>query len=69
MRDRLGPELEQLERCGPASQSLDLARLRRLVENWPTSGWERDEVVFPYRLALMRGLSAGHFLRRASRSN
>ena len=69
VRDRLGAELEQLERCDPATRSLDLARLRRLVENWPTGGWERDEVMFPYRLALMRGLSAGHFLRRASRSN
>jgi asparagine synthase (glutamine-hydrolysing) len=62
-------ELERLAACAPAAKALDIDRMERLVENWPASGWERPEVVQPYRLALMRGISAGHFLRKASGAN
>ncbi len=40
-----------------------------MVRDWPQSGWDRRAVADPYRLALLRGLSAGHFLRRAAGSN
>ncbi len=69
VRERLGEEVDRLDAFAPAAGTLDVARLRRLVDNWPTRGWERDEIMFPYRLALLRGVSAGHFLRRASRVN
>jgi len=62
-------ELERLVACAPAAKALDIERLKRLVEQWPTSGWERDDVIQPYRLALLRGISAGHFLRKASGAN
>lgn len=62
-------ELERLEGCGPARETLDLARLRRLVADWPGAGWDKEDVVQDYRLALLRGLSVGHFLRKATRSN
>jgi asparagine synthase (glutamine-hydrolysing) len=68
-RDEIAAELERLADCAPAAQLLDIARLKRLVANWPTSGWERDGVMQPYRLALLRGISAGHFLRKASGGN
>ena len=68
-RDRVAAELDRLAACPPAAKALDLPRLHRLVENWPTGGWERDEVSVPYRLALLRGISTGHFLRRATGSN
>jgi asparagine synthase (glutamine-hydrolysing) len=48
---------------------LDLDKMTALVSNWPTSGWERDKVIRSYRLALLRGISAGHFLRKASGAN
>ena len=66
VRDRVAAEIELLGRCELAEKALDLPRLRRLVENWPTAGWERDEVVSAYRFALLRAISAGHFLRRAT---
>ena len=62
-------ELGRLEHCAAASQALDLPRLHRLAENWPAGGWERDEVIIPYRYALLRAISVGHFLRRATGSN
>ncbi|CUS44738.1 MAG: asparagine synthase-related protein [Pseudomonadota bacterium] len=62
-------ELERLEECAPAAAVLDLARMRQLVTDMPSGGWEKDAVMQSYRLALLRGLSTGHFLRKAMRSN
>ena len=69
VRQEVGLELDRLGTCQPATKALDLPRLRQLVNNWPTKGWERDEVIQPYRLALLRAISTGHFLRRATNSN
>ena len=69
VRDRVAAELDRLDACPPATKALDLPRLHRLVENWPAGGWERDEVSAPYRSALLRGISTGHFLRRATGAN
>jgi len=68
-RAGLAAELARLEACAPAGRLLDLARLRRLIEQWPPGGWETQAVRDEYRLALLRGVSAGHFLRRVSGSN
>jgi asparagine synthase (glutamine-hydrolysing) len=69
VRDRVAAELGRLDACAPARKALDLPRLHRLVETWPTGGWERDEVSVPYRLTLLRGIAIGHFLRRATGGN
>ena len=68
-RDRIADELDRLEACPAAATALDLVRLRRLTKNWPSRGWERDEVSIPYALALVRAISTGHFLRRATGAN
>ncbi|HYD24689.1 MAG TPA: asparagine synthase-related protein [Croceibacterium sp.] len=68
-RGQVDEELQRLAPCGPAARTLDVERLRRLAAEWPTAGWERPEVMYGYRLALLRGLSAGHFLRKLSGSN
>jgi asparagine synthase (glutamine-hydrolysing) len=68
-RGEIAAELDRLAACTPAAKILDIERMKRLVENWPTSGWERDDVIRPYRLALLRGIAAGHFLRKASGAN
>jgi asparagine synthase (glutamine-hydrolysing) len=68
-RDELVEELDRLDGCPAAAAALDLPRLRRLTENWPSGGWERAEVYMQYRYALLRGVAAGYFLRRATGSN
>jgi asparagine synthase (glutamine-hydrolysing) len=68
-RSHVLEEISRLEQTAPAVRALDLPRLRRLAENWPRDGWEREEIIDQYRLALLRGISVGHFLRRASGSN
>jgi asparagine synthase (glutamine-hydrolysing) len=68
-RETLGEEVDRLAPCEPAARMLDVERMRRLVAEWPESGWERPDIMGAYRLALLRGVSAGHFLRRATGSN
>jgi asparagine synthase (glutamine-hydrolysing) len=68
-RADVAAELDRLAACAPAAQALNIGRMQKLVENWPKSGWERDGVRQAYRQALLRGISAGHFLRKASGAN
>ena len=67
-RPQLLDELARLEQVPAAARALDLPRMRRLAENWPTEGWERPEIIEQYRLALLRGVSVGHFLATATRA-
>lgn len=69
VRARLVGEIDRLENCPPAARALDVARMRRLVRDWPASGWERQDITQRYRFALLRGISAGHFLRRSTGAN
>lgn len=62
-RREIAAELEQLEQCDLARRALDLARMRRLVEQWPSSGWETERVRREYNNLLERGLTVGRFLR------
>jgi len=68
-RDAVAEEVTRLKNCGAADNVLDLERMIALVEDWPKSGWSSQRVMRRYRLALMRGIAAGHFLRKASGSN
>ena len=68
-RAEIATELDRLGDCASAVRALDLPRLKRLVENWPVSGWEQMDVVAPYRYALTRGLGIGHFLLKTSGAN
>lgn len=68
-RPRLQEEIDRLHGSPAAVKAVDLARMDALVAQWPQAGWDRDEVVQRYRLALLRGVSAGHFLRRATGAN
>jgi asparagine synthase (glutamine-hydrolysing) len=68
-RDSISEELGRIAASPPAGATLDAAKMERLVRDWPTGGWEDQATVDKYRLALMRGVSAGHFVRKASGSN
>lgn len=68
-RGEIEAEVDRLAECGPAAWLLDVERLRALIRDWPGSGWSSNKTHNAYRSALLRGLSAGHFLRRATRGN
>ena len=69
VRDELQAEVARLEDHALSADAIDVARLKALLADWPEGGWETEAVIRKYRLALMRGISSGHFLRRASGSN
>ncbi|MGZ8337144.1 MAG: asparagine synthase-related protein, partial [Allosphingosinicella sp.] len=68
-RDELRLELERIREVSAADNLLDTPRMQRLLEQMPSEGWHEDRVIEQYRMTLLRGVSAGHFLRRASGSN
>jgi asparagine synthase (glutamine-hydrolysing) len=50
-------------RDSPTVESfIDLAKVDRMIADWPTSGWERAAVISEYRMELMHALSAAHFI-------
>jgi len=65
----LGAELQRIGESAEAASIVDIGRMRGFAAGLPVSDWHRPAVVWPYRLALLRGLSAGHFIRRAQGSN
>jgi asparagine synthase (glutamine-hydrolysing) len=63
----------ELTRCAAIPDirvMLDTGRMSQLLEEWPSGGnWNSDERIEKYRLALLRGTSAAHFIRRSTRAN
>jgi asparagine synthase (glutamine-hydrolysing) len=68
-RGDIAAELDRLAAIPETAGLLNIERLQAMVRDWPNDGWGTQEVIANYRLALLRGVSAGHFLRRASGSN
>lgn len=68
-RSGIASELDALERCADAAATIDLDRLRADLSDWPSDGWDRPDRLERYELAMLRGLAAGHFLRRVARTN
>lgn len=66
---KLREELERLSKHPRAVQMLDLASMQQLLDEWPETGWEKHEIISRYRLKLMRGLSAGNFIRYVEDTN
>lgn len=67
-RDQLREEIERIG-SGYASELLDIERMRRLIDEVPAGAANDSRSAEAYRLALLRGLSAGHFIRKAAGSN
>jgi len=67
-RAQLEVELGCLENSAGARRMLDLPRLRRLVEDWPSGDWHGEDVTRQYRLVLMRAIATGLFIRAAESS-
>ncbi|HEX8467443.1 MAG TPA: asparagine synthase-related protein [Allosphingosinicella sp.] len=68
-RGELGEELGRIEACSEAAGTLDHAAMRALAEAMPSGGWHEGDTTQKYRHALLRGVSAGHFIRKAAGSN
>lgn len=56
-------EMASIERSPLGRHFLDVERLLRLLETWPESGHEGDEITDQWNYALTRGVTVGWFLR------
>jgi asparagine synthase (glutamine-hydrolysing) len=65
----LAAELRSIGGSAEAASVVDVGRMQGFEASLPVSDWHKPTVVWPYRLALLRGVSAGHFIRRAKGSN
>ncbi|WP_294190482.1 asparagine synthase-related protein [uncultured Sphingomonas sp.] len=70
----LGEEIEAVTRCADADALVNAARLRELAADWPDFApddprWNDPAITNRYRYQLLRGVAAGHFLRRVARTN
>lgn len=73
-KSEIAAELESLTRSPDAAALVDTERLRTLLDRWPAFAeddprWNDATAAGRHRPLLLRGLAAGHFLRRASRTN
>jgi asparagine synthase (glutamine-hydrolysing) len=68
-RDRAGTVrlLEEMAANAAAARLIDIERLQQLARSWPDGGWEEPRTMGSYRIALLRGLTAGHFILAAGR--
>jgi asparagine synthase (glutamine-hydrolysing) len=65
-RAGLREEVERILACPAAASVIDDTRMRAALDDWPDGGWDRQAVRSRYAQALLRGLSAGHFIRKAA---
>lgn len=66
---RIREELERLQAHPSAGRYLDLPALQASLDAWPSSGWHSPQLEKRYRLKLLRGLSAGVFVRYVENDN
>ena len=68
-RASLLQEVRRLRNVDGVADVLDLDRLERLLESMPERDWTNPEAMRDYRLLVLRGVSVGHFMRKATRTN
>ena len=66
--DKARPEIERevaaIAACDGTADALDIDWMQDAVRSWPVDGWDHQETAARYRLGLLRGISAGHFMRK-----
>ena len=68
-RESLLQEVRRLRNVDGVADVLDLDRLETLLQSMPEKDWTNRETMRHYRLLVLRGVSAGHFMRKATRTN
>jgi asparagine synthase (glutamine-hydrolysing) len=68
-RPAIEEELASIARCVDAGDPLDLAWLGEALSSWPSDRWGEEPIRHRYRLGMLRGISAGHFMRKVRGTN
>jgi hypothetical protein len=58
-RDSLAAAVQELAASPLARRAIDLERVSRSIENWPTGDWHTRAVIYQYELALTRAIAGG----------
>lgn len=64
----IAEQLDAIENHAEAAKVVDVPRLRRILQETPRD-WRDPHVQAEHRHALLRGIAAGHFIRRANGAN
>ena len=67
--DKLKREVDAIGRCADAAAALEPGWLDATVANLPSDDWASESVVMRYRYGLLRGIAAGHFMRKVKGTN
>jgi asparagine synthase (glutamine-hydrolysing) len=62
-REKFRAEIAEIATSPLARKAIDLDRLERALQTWPSEGWHRNRIIEEYHLALTRGIAGGRFLR------
>ena len=62
-REEFRAEIAEIATSPLARKAIDLDRLERALQTWPSEGWHRNRIIEEYHLALTRGIAGGRFLR------
>jgi len=65
----LRAELEVIGRCSDAAEALDTRWIADTIESLPARGLDHPGTLLRYRYGLLRGISAGHFMRKVAGTN
>jgi asparagine synthase (glutamine-hydrolysing) len=68
-RGELAAEIAELSASPLARRAIDLPRLERALQSWPSGGWDTLKVIEEYHLALTRGVAGARFLRWVESAN
>lgn len=68
-RAQIAEQVDRIAALAAAEGAFDTERMKRLVAEWPDGNWSDQKTVAAYRLALLRAIGTGDFLRRALGSN
>lgn len=68
-RPQIEAEIETFMRCTEARQALDPRWFSEALETWPTNDWNGSAAYHRYRIGLLRGVAAGHFMRKVAGTN
>jgi asparagine synthase (glutamine-hydrolysing) len=59
--------LDEMAADSTASRLIDVEGLRGFAGDWPSGGWEDPRTIGKYRIGLLKGITAGHFILAAGR--
>jgi asparagine synthase (glutamine-hydrolysing) len=68
-RPEIEGEIEAFFRCAEAREALDPSWFGESLDAWPTGDWNSSVSYRRYRIGLLRGVAAGHFMRKVAGTN